>query len=104
MSRAVSLRLAAESDAAVPGGDAGEGGGDREATEKEEPSSVEPAPAPPVPSALTMPANRAILYGVAAIFLSLAQGLGMNAIAANINQIQGSFGVTATEATWLMAA
>ena len=104
MSSAVSLRLAAESDAAVAGGDAGEGGGDREATGKGEQSSAEPTPAPPVPSALTMPANRAMLYGVAAVFLSLAQGLGMNAIAANINQIQGSFGVTATEATWLMAA
>ncbi|MGV3551027.1 MFS transporter [Rhizobium sp.] len=51
-----------------------------------------------------MPIERAVFYGLAAFFLSLAQGLGMNAIGANINQIQGSFGVTVTEATWLMAA
>lgn len=70
---------------------------------------MDPPPAqaeqvPPPAATLTMPLDRAILYGLAAVLLSLAQGLGMNAIGANINQIQGSFGVTATEATWLMAA
>jgi MFS family permease len=66
-------------------------------------SPASAAPEPPA-GALTMPPARALAYIVAAIFLSLAQGLGMNAIAANISQIQGSFGVTVNEATWLMAA
>lgn len=78
--------------------------------------SPQPAPAaaggaigaPPAgadrPQALVMSRGRALAYIGAAVLLGLAQGLGMNAIAANINQIQGSFGVTATEATWLMAA
>ena len=59
---------------------------------------------PAATGSLTMPGRRAALYMLAAVFLSLAQGLGMNAIAANLVQIQGSFGVTVTEATWLMAA
>jgi MFS family permease len=60
--------------------------------------SVPPAPPPP------MPARRAAAYMFAAFVLSLAQGLGMNFISANLTQIQGSFGVTTNEATWLMAA
>jgi MFS family permease len=43
-------------------------------------------------------------YVTAAIVLSLAQGLGMNFISANLTQIQGSLGATTNEATWLMAA
>ncbi|MDB5525518.1 MAG: transporter [Rhizobium sp.] len=60
--------------------------------------SVPPAPPPP------MPARRAAAYMFAAFVLSLAQGLGLNFISANLTQIQGSFGATTNEATWLMAA
>ncbi len=68
-------------------------------------ASAEPQPAAPPPAAtLTMPFPRALAYILAAVVLSLAQGIGMNAIAANLVQIQGSFGVTVNEATWLMAA
>lgn len=61
-------------------------------------------PAAQAGGTLTMPLSRALAYVMAAVLLSLAQGLGMNAIGANIMQIQGSFGVTVNEATWLMAA
>lgn len=57
----------------------------------------------PAPGPATV-ARKAPLYIMAALVLSLAQGLGMNFIATNIPQIAGSFGVTTTEATWLLAA
>src|SRR5205085_8031696 len=60
----------------------------------------EAAAAPPQPAST----GRIAAYVVAAIVLSLAQGLGMNFISANLTQIQGSLGATTTEATWLMAA
>ena len=41
---------------------------------------------------------------LASVLLALTQGLGMNLIAANLPQIQGSLGATTTEATWLVAA
>lgn len=68
--------------------------------------AVQPAPpAEPAPGqSLTMSPQRALAYIAASLVLSFAQGLGMNAIGANITQIQGVFGVTSTEATWLMAA
>ncbi|MDB5554933.1 MAG: transporter [Rhizobium sp.] len=51
-----------------------------------------------------MPAHRGAGYMLAAVVLSLAQGLGLNFISANLLQIQGSLGATTNEATWLMAA
>ncbi|MEI4488309.1 MFS transporter [Frigidibacter sp. MR17.14] len=40
----------------------------------------------------------------ASTVLALARGLGLSLISANIPQLQGSFGATSTEATWLVAA
>lgn len=61
--------------------------------------------APPSPPAFTpMPAPRMAAYMLASVLLALTQGLGMNMIAANLPQIQGSLGATTNEATWLMAA
>jgi MFS family permease len=60
-------------------------------------------PVPPA-AAVAMPLRRAIPFVLAAVVLSLAQGLGMNFISGNIQQIQGSFGATTNEATWLLAA
>ena len=73
---------------------------------QEEPSVPAPAPTPPpgAPVMRTTVSRKAPLYVLAALVLSLAQGLGMNFIATNIPQIAGSFGVTTTEATWLLAA
>lgn len=57
--------------------------------------------APPfVPKSLPL----AAAYIMAAVVLSLTQGLGMNLVSANLQQIQGSLGATTNEATWLMAA
>jgi MFS family permease len=74
---------------------------------KTEAAAAELAPsrasiAPALPAA--MPVHRAASYMLAAVALSLAQGLGLNFISGNIQQIQGSFGVTTNEATWLLAA
>ncbi|MBL0370963.1 MFS transporter [Rhizobium sp. KVB221] len=65
-----------------------------------------PEPAKPAPAAAPapIPLSRSVVCILAAVFLSLSQGLGMNFIAANILQIQGSFGATTNEATWLLAA
>ncbi len=62
--------------------------------------------ASPTPTAAPapMPAPRAAGYMLASLLLALTQGLGMNLISANLPQIQGAIGATATEATWLMAA
>ncbi|WP_318764256.1 MFS transporter [Aminobacter niigataensis] len=46
----------------------------------------------------------AAAYVCASVVLALTQGLGMNLVAANIPQIQGSIGATVTETTWLVAA
>ncbi len=60
--------------------------------------------APPSPPPFTpMPAPRMAAYMLASVLLALTQGLGMNMIAANLPQIQGSLGATTNEATWLMA-
>jgi MFS family permease len=40
----------------------------------------------------------------ASVLLAVTQGLGMNIIAGNLLQIQGSLGATTNEATWLVAA
>jgi MFS family permease len=70
-----------------------------------EASTETPAPIPAAPPAMEpMSAFRGAGYMVAAVVLSLAQGLGMNFISANLLQIQGSLGATTNEATWLMAA
>ncbi|KNY18122.1 MFS transporter [Shinella sp. SUS2] len=47
---------------------------------------------------------RAAAYMVASTLLAMTQGFGLNLVAANIPQLQGPFGATAAEATWLMAA
>lgn len=41
---------------------------------------------------------------LASVFLAQTQGLGMNLVAVNLPQIQGSLGATTNEAMWLMAA
>lgn len=68
--------------------------------------AAEPPPpvAAPAPAPAQMPFRRAVPFVLAAVVLSLAQGLGMNFISGNILQIQGSFGATTNEATWLLAA
>lgn len=70
-------------------------------------ATPEPA-ATPAPAAAPLPAVKPLHLGLAYIFaavmLSLAQGLGLNFISANLTQIQGSFGATTNEANWLMAA
>lgn len=43
-------------------------------------------------------------YIGASSLLALTQGFGMNMIAGNLQQLQGAFGATQTEATWLIAA
>jgi MFS family permease len=45
-----------------------------------------------------------LAYVLTAVALGLAQGFGLNFIAANITQIQGEFGVTTNESAWLLAA
>lgn len=66
------------------------------------PSAPPAAPAPPAPP--DMPLRRALAYMGAAVVLALTQGLGQGFVSANIPQIAGDLGVTATEASWLMAA
>lgn len=65
-------------------------------------AAPEPAPVPAAPP--PMPRGRALAYMGAATLLALAQGFGMNMVSANIPQIQGYFGATQAEATWLVAA
>lgn len=60
--------------------------------------------APPPDGFFNMPPRRAAAYMLAAVLLSLTQGLGMNLITGNLLQIQGSLGATTIEATWLVAA
>lgn len=43
-------------------------------------------------------------YFTTSALLLLTQGFGMNMIAGNLPQLQGAFGATQTEATWLIAA
>ncbi|MXQ12550.1 MFS transporter [Microvirga makkahensis] len=71
-----------------------------------EPSDHQEPQAPPTPPAAPapMPRSRAALYMLASLLLSLTQGLGMNLAAANLPQLQGPLGATASEVTWLIAA
>lgn len=61
-----------------------------------------PAPqsAPPAPASM----RRASIYIAASVLLWLTQGLGMNFIAVNTYQIQGSLGATLAETNWLTVA
>lgn len=69
-------------------------------TEARPPAPPAAAPPPFVPK----PPHMAIAYICASVMLGLTQGLGMNLVAANIPQIQGSIGATVNETTWLVAA
>lgn len=63
-----------------------------------------PAPASSPPPFVPKPPLKAAAYICASVMLALTQGLGMNLVAANIPQIQGSIGATVNETTWLVAA
>jgi hypothetical protein len=67
----------------------------------EGPLEEKPAAPPPPPP---MAPARAAAYMAASTLLAMTQGFGMNLVAANIPQLQGPFGATSAEATWLMAA
>jgi len=60
------------------------------------------APAPVVHPPLPVP--RALAYMGASVMLALSQGLGQGFVSANIPQIAGDLGITAAQASWLMAA
>lgn len=62
------------------------------------------AAAPAPPAFVPKPPLMAAAYICASVMLSLAQGLGLNLVSANIPQIQGSIGATVNETTWLVAA
>lgn len=74
------------------------------ATERSVASDEAPPSPPAPPAATTMPAGRAAAYMGAALLLAVTQGFGMNLVSANVSQIQGYFGATTAEATWLVAA
>ncbi|WP_242469894.1 MFS transporter, partial [Rhodospirillum rubrum] len=61
-----------------------------------------PPPSPPPPSPIST--ARSAVYIAASVLLWMTQGLGMNLIAVNTAQIQGSLGATLTETSWLIAA
>lgn len=56
------------------------------------------------PAAETISVPRLALYTLASLTFGLAQGLGNNLVAANLQAVQGTFGATTNEAAWLMAA
>lgn len=72
-------------------------------------AATAPATAPP-PATPASPAGALHFPGrpaaclVASVLLWVAQGLGMNLVAVNTAQLQGAFGVTSTEISWLVAA
>ncbi len=68
------------------------------------PAPAKPATPPAPPAFVPKPPHIAAAYVCASVMLALTQGLGMNLIAANLPQIQGSIGATLTETTWLLAA
>lgn len=86
---------------AVPAADGRGGEGESPRSGAQEPAEEKPA-APPPPPPMAPP--RAAAYMVASTLLAMTQGFGLNLVAANIPQLQGPFGATAAEATWLMAA
>ncbi len=67
------------------------------------PASPAAAPAPP-PAPAPIPLRRSLACIATSCLLALTQGLGLNLIAANVNQLQGALGATAQETTWLIAA
>lgn len=67
-----------------------------------EPEAAPPAPQPQLPPPLRR--HKQALYILAALVIGCAQGLGMNLVSANIQQIQGAIGTTSNEAYWLVAA
>ena len=86
---------------AVPAADGRGGEGEPPRSGAQEPAEEKPA-APPPPPPMAPP--RAAAYMIASTLLAMTQGFGLNLVAANIPQLQGPFGATAAEATWLMAA
>ena len=68
------------------------------------PPPSEAAVAPPTPGFLLVPVPRAAGYVFTALVLALAQGFGQSVVSANLQQLQGSFGATQAETTWLTAA
>jgi MFS family permease len=67
-------------------------------------AQAQPQAQPPPPGASWPPAARTAIYVAASFLLWLTQGLGMNFVAVNTTQIQGSLGATLTETNWLIAA
>ena len=66
-------------------------------------SATTPAPAPPEPPpAMSLP--WALTYVLAGVVLALSQGLGQGFVSANVQQFAGDLGISATDASWLMAA
>lgn len=51
-----------------------------------------------------MPLGRALTYVLAGAMLALSQGLGQGFVSANVQQFAGDLGISATDASWLMAA
>src|SRR5690606_25896965 len=72
--------------------------------EEPEEEEKQPPQAAPAAAPAPMPPLRMAAYLITSFLLALTQGLGMNLVAANIPQIQGSLGATTNEAMWLMAA
>jgi MFS family permease len=76
-------------------------------TNAAEGTSPKPAPTPTVTVATPPPdptLQRTIACIGASVLLWTTQGLGMNFVAGNTAQIQGSLGATLTETNWLIAA
>ena len=61
-------------------------------------SAVPPAQPPAKPLALVLG------YMLAGVVLAMAQGLGQGFVSANVQQFAGDLGISATDASWLMAA
>jgi MFS family permease len=77
---------------------------DNAAPAREEPAKAEAQQPPAPPAPVPLPARKVPLYMASSVLLFLTQGLGMNLVAANIYQLQGSFSATTIEVSWLSAA
>ena len=86
----------------VPASGGREGEGEPPRSGAVAPAGDLPAAPPPPPPPMAPP--RAAAYMAASTLLAMTQGFGLNLVAANIPQLQGPFGATAAEATWLVAA
>ncbi|WP_199672106.1 MFS transporter [Pseudooceanicola sediminis] len=80
-------------------------------TDRQEPVSGEEAEAPSTspqppspPPFVPMSRLRASGYFGTSVLLALAQGFGQSVVSANVQQLQGGFGATQAETTWLVAA